>query len=77
MMTGAKGRSGGKREGAGRPPAPSVKGRRIEQGQKFLYHALTDAHEPLDMGHMATITHMTRTMIELRLDDGSLIHLGY
>lgn len=75
-MPGTKGRSGGKRTGAGRPPAPSVQGRRITQGQEFLHHELT-ANGSFTLAQMATITHMTRTKIEIALEDGNRIILGY
>jgi len=72
-MTGKPGRSGGKREGAGRP----VQTRTLRTGMQLLYHELTADNRPLDLGEMVTVEVVSRTKIILRRENGAQITLGY
>lgn len=76
-MVGTPGRSGGVRQGAGRPAGKPVVQRQIRVGQKFLHHLFAPDGRPVGLGQMAEIVEMTRTRIVIRLEDGDIIRLGY
>jgi hypothetical protein len=71
-MAGTKGKSGGKREGAGRP----VETRTLRTGQQLLYHEHDASDNPTAMPCMATVEVVSRTKIILHLDNSKII-LGY
>lgn len=63
-MSGQKGRSGGKRPGAGAP----VRTVTLRIGDKFAVHQRTDAGPTL--GALGVVTKLTRNQIEVTCDDG-------
>lgn len=71
-MTGKPGRSGGKREGAGRP----VQTRTLRTGEQLLYHEHDANNNPTAMPCIATVEVVSRTKMILHLDDSKII-LGY
>ena len=64
-MPGAKGKSGGQRDGSGRP----VQKLTIRPGQQWVYR--TDG----SMGVLATVTEISRNRIVITLSDGQKIEL--
>jgi hypothetical protein len=72
-MSGKPGRSGGRREGAGRPP----KTRTLRTGTQLLYHYHAADGSIGEMPQMATVEVVSRTLIRLRLESGESISLGY
>lgn len=72
-MTGKPGRSGGARDGAGRP----VRTRTLRTGQQLLYHELTADDRPIGLGELVTVEIISRTKFILRRENGAQITLGY
>lgn len=74
-MTGTKGRSGGKREGAGRKPAPTCKAITLKPGDVMMMGEKWDDGR-WTMGDLVDVIEVSRTHIRLRTRgrDGSEPH---
>jgi hypothetical protein len=75
-MTGQQGRSGGRRDGAGRPPTNIAIGRKftIRAGQQVIVRSVFP--DGLTQGRLATVAlggNSRNRIIELSCDDGELI----
>jgi len=64
---------GGARPNAGRP----VVTRTLRLGQQLLYHLHNAAGQAIDMPQMAYVRTLSRTLIEIELESGDTIRLGY
>lgn len=70
-MTGQPGRSGGKRQGAGRP----VESWRLKNGDTLAVWETGDDGKQIGAGRVATVNVGSRTVLYISLDDGTEIKL--
>lgn len=69
-MAGKPGRSGGKRDGAGRKPESW----RLHDGDVLAAWETLDGHQ-VGLGRLATVQVVSRSVMVIRLDDGTEIKL--
>ena len=70
-MAGKPGRSGGTRPGAGRPPQSW----RLQQGDTCAAWEISQDGKQVGMGRLATVEIVNRSVLYIRLDDGTQIKL--